>query len=893
MKKQSLLIIAAGAALLLAGCGGETPSTSSNTSNEETSSSETSSITSSVPSTSDSDSSSTTPVVETYLVKITSTTGIAITSNKSKYEQGETVILSVTLSNGYSISSLTYTSSKGTTSLVVNEGQATFVMPGEDVIVKSTLSVEGDIVLEGAVAAAFTKENGIYVARNVTFQSEGAVIIKVAGGTSVGYSELNNKLCFGDITFAYGSTYTKNSILCAGNAIYDFYYDASLGAQSVYIQRVGVISAPKTSVDYASLFDSSVRSDPATYPAGVTGVKFTSNKDNLTYDWKLFSDSSSLATISNNISTAIAKKYVYKAYNKEKNLYTVVDNYIEGAKDANGNYIDDSKAEDTKAFSGQYGVVDTVADGYSKYQLTEIDAKLDVASYSHDVYSLDRNQHYGYRTGFDNTYNNTLKKWNVDVSSVANADGGFTTSISSYKTYLPDTDDTTRKKEHIVYNIETTFTKAGAPLSGTYLETSYDVSSYDFDKFTFLPGGEETGTISKATSFEYSYNAKASGSAVLPNVEKYFATSIETSLYDSSSKQTVTKVDPGTNLSDMLVVTPTPTTALDAWQYGITGSSNTSIVGLKEGYTTVYEAHNEASGDVILTIGNHVTTDVVATLPVTVENSVLIKSFYLDSRYESGVSDHLLTSTSCWVNAGTTFKVGLGVSTNPSNKVGPLNGMSFTYDKEGYLDVSVDTVSRKLVIDSTKAVSKMTEDSITVNVTIETPFYDTEWNSGKKTVIAVTIYKITTDLSAAYMPGTWKVEAPTDPSVGQDKDTLLTFTTEQSDNATRPDYKKATLFVDSDTFTFDYFFDSNLSRIAVAGVKHTAGTTYSYSSYEMMIEPEWSTNKVGIYLLGTSIGAGSEGEMTQSGQYILGGYVEGADEDTPGTYEYVFFDKQA
>ena len=47
-------------------------------------------------------------------------------------------------------------------------------MPAQSITIKITLSVSGDIVIEGDIAKAFTKnEDGLYVAENVAVPGNG------------------------------------------------------------------------------------------------------------------------------------------------------------------------------------------------------------------------------------------------------------------------------------------------------------------------------------------------------------------------------------------------------------------------------------------------------------------------------------------------------------------------------------------------------------------------------------------------------------------------------------------------------------------------------------------------------------------------------------------------
>ena len=125
-----------------------------------------------------------------------------------------------------------------------------------------------------------------------------------------------------------------------------------------------------------------------------------------------------------------------------------------------------------------------------------------------------------------------------------------------------------------------TFTKAGAPLSGSYKETYYGKDAYDVTKGEFLTGGENLGTVKKEVHFAYGYG-EAKKEAISFDTTPYFITRLDNLKVTNSTTNADNTVQQNDTVNDFVSFTAYPETALDAWQYGISKSSNTSIIGPK------------------------------------------------------------------------------------------------------------------------------------------------------------------------------------------------------------------------------------------------------------------------------------------------------------------------
>ena len=869
---KTLWVLAAGAALMLASCG--PTDTTSTTSTTGTSDSTTSSSTSS--------STSETPV--TYQIRVQQVTGATITVNPTTATPGTVVTVTVTLDSGYTLTNILVDGKP----IEFTDNQGTFIMPDYDVTVSCQVNVEGEMTLNGSVTALFEKEGDLYVARNVTVNDDADLYVLIKGEdetyTPLAYNSLNRYKTFADIGFSSisfkdanmpeGTVLTdenrNNSLFeLAGNAAYDFYYDPSDAENPLYVQRVKVLELPKSYSDYESLFAGTIKSDPATYPMGVIGVTYTDSRVQERYVWNLVNENASLATVYNS-NTNQKKAYVYNEI-KDGVLYTV-DNYLEGRTTPNlypdgydDPILDDSRAGDTTAYSSKKAIVSSVADGYKDYQITEKEAKKQVASYSHDVYSIDRAQWSSYRDSFN--IEDDLVDAARNVSSVKNDDNTFTVTVDSYKIYNPSRTGMSaynRMEEdvYIEYDIEFTFTEAGAPLDGVYQEMFYDSTLYDFDTHQLKPGAEGNGTLVKALTWKYTYGDVPTGTVNFDSTP-YFATSIAASV-PAGSGNDANHVTAGSwntqSTSQPLTVTTLPATALDAWQYGVVESSDNNIIGPSKHNPTVYEAKPSGSGDVTLTIGNHVDDDVTTTITLHV-SPVEIHSFFLQPLGGYGDDWHLINATAFQMNGGSTWTA--TIDSSPYN--GSLEDMTFTYSTEGVISASVNPTERTITFKASK-VTTLTSVSITLN----SPYYEEGWSS---TVLYATIIPYDgVEVTEEFVTGTWAVEMSED-SMDPDLNDPTRLIFNEDHTGSLKAYSEdtdGTVLLDV-TYSFNWILDVNTSTLSITDVEVSSGTVYKeFSHYSVSVAIE-STGKIGIAMYGSSIEE-QDGELIEVVEIIMGGY---------------------
>lgn len=877
---KTLWVLAAGAALMLASCG--PTDTTSTTSTTGTSDSTTSSSTSNSTSSSTSSSTSETPV--TYQIRVQQVTGATITVNPTTATPGTVVTVTVTLDSGYTLTSILVDGKP----IEFTDNQGTFVMPDYDVTVSCRTSVQGKMTLNGSVTAVFEKEGDLYVARNVTVKDDADLYVLIKGDdgkyTPLGYLALNREKTFADIGYSSisfkdanmpeGTVLTdenrNNSLIeLAGNAAYDFYYDPSDAEKPLYVQRVKVLELPKSYSDYESLFAGTILSDPATYPMGVIGVTYTDSRVQERYVWNLVNENASLATVYNS-NTNQKKAYVYNEI-KDGVLYTV-DNYLEGRTTPNlypdgydDPILDDSRAGDTTAYSSKKAIVSSVADGYKDYQITEKEAKQQVASYSHDVYSIDRAQWSSYRDSFE--LGDDLVDANRDVQSVLNDDGTFTVTINSYKRYEPTNSGMSghnrmTKDVYIDYDVTFTFTEAGAPLDGVYQEMFYDSTLYDFDAHQLKPGAEGNGTLVKALTWKYTYGDVPTGTVNFDSTP-YFATSITASV-PAGSGNGANHVTAGSwdtkSTSQPLTVTTLPATALDAWQYGVIESSDNNIIGPSKYNPTVYEAKPSGSGDVTLTIGNHVDDDVTATLTLHV-SAVEIHGFFLQPLGGYGDDWHLINSTDFKMNGGSTWTA--TIDSNPYN--GSLENMTFTYSTEGVISASVNPTERTITFKASKVTTQTP-----VSITLNSPYYEEGWSP---TVLNATIIPYDgVEVTEEFVTGTWALELNAD-SMDPDLNDPSRLIFNEDHTGSLKAYSKdtdGTVLLDV-TYSFNWSLEVNTSTLNITDVEVSSGTVYKeFSFYSVSVAIE-STGKIGIAMYGSSLEE-QGGEWVEVAEIIMGGY---------------------
>lgn len=793
-----------------------------------------------------------TPVEEEYVIIARNYVGLTITPSKSKAKAGETITVTVDLEDGYILKKLLLNNSTDKLTKTSNTTYS-FTMPNESAVITAELSISGDVVIQGTLAFALSldESTGIYSARNVTI-NDTAYLTYVVQGKSLTVTQIDNTKCFADISLRSSST--VGAFAVAGNAKYDFFYDPNNGENPCYIVRTEVLSAPDTAKSFQSLLSGSVRSEATTFPQSVNKVTYSNTQTGDNYVWENYENGSLATSVITDSANNQKTSYVYKSIDNvtdsSKGVYTIVDNYIEGMNGTN----DQTKRDDSKAFSGRYDIVANYVDGYKSYQYLEQDATpnenayFDAHHYSHDINSLDFDIHRGYRTGFDTTYDKTLIDYNVTVSSVTNADGTFTTKVDSFKTIdeSKDTQSGGTDKYHYEYDIEFTFTKAGAPLSGTYKQTYYSKESYDVDNKKFFTGGEQLGKIEKQVNFTYSYGEPKKG-AIDFDTAPYFLTRLDDlSVNNPTTGQTGNFVQQNDTVNNYLKLKPYPETALDGWQYGIESSSNTSVVGsrsLLEPLTFIaYKA-----GQTTLTISNHtLNSGIRQTLELNVVSTYKVDGMFLQAY--NAYYDEEITASSAYVRAGYQKTAHIYATSRNTGKSASRFAVDITATSSNpeLLAVHVNNENQTITFDARNA--KVTENT-TVKVTCTTDINEPGYNGETFTVTILPYTKPTKSLL-----GTW-----TD---NQGVELRL----QQFENGNDSTY--SILKVDSKEYKFKFTFDEESGKLnAVA----------SYGLDSIQLNYDYTVDELGVFAVASGVWTGLD--QTSEGEVLCGDYSSYDEED--------------
>jgi len=723
--KKKILLLSTFLLLSLASCGGDISSSSNVASTSSSSDPNTSDVSSDTTSEGESSSSSS-KVDEKYAIRITSTSGITITADKESALVGETVTLTVSLDEGFSLIKLLANKKECTK---VSDTTYTFIMPNRSVTITCQLSVEGDVTLQGDAAAAFTKEGDIYVARNVSFTA-GTGLFKVViknGDTSkmISCTEIDRTKCFASISLPSDSkSYTGQLAL---NTTYDFYYDINNdnGARPLYIKRVGLTSFPNSVDSLYDLFYGRVQSSASVFPSNLTGATYSNTEDDIACTYKVAKDgSSSLAHYSKPSDNSTIGD-VYKA--KDGEIFKWVDttssyNGLAGKSGKalisdykiRGNGVSTEESDDQEFDETRQYIHSNVVD----FEVKD--------NFEYNLYDLEFDFMEAYRVGL--VVEDYIKSAAVEITSTEiSGSTNFKTSIVSSKTYdsTGATDDSVEAEQiHYEYRADLEFTSAGEFVSINYTQYTFDDELYNFSTLSFISGDADSnlskGTVAKRLNVTYEYNQE---NTIDFDADKYFITSIDSlSINDTnaSSDGTGNYLNAGDRLdlgSSYVSMTYSPSTALDSWQYGVTSSSNTDVVYWNESYQTYM---GDQIGTSTLTVSNYSDKKVSKTCDVTIAFNYKIRSFWMESTYSGETTvtgDDITAADACIISAGKVNSVKLGSKDNTTGKdcaIAP--DLSITCDKDIGLTFSVDAKKAILYMDaSSVTIKEVTKVTLTLN----------------------------------------------------------------------------------------------------------------------------------------------------------------------------------
>ncbi len=672
------------------------------------------------------------PEVEEYVIRVTAPAGINYSLNKEKAAKGEDIVLTInSVEKGMTIKKVVMNS----TTLTSGDGGKTytFKMPNQSALINFEVDVAGEVTLIGEVSAVLTQEaSGIYVARNVSVPIGSTKMAnfsyRVGESTILGSKELDEDKCYADVTFYYGSGY---SLEIARGFTYDFYYDPS-AQMPCYVRRVSVDYLPSTEEGLYNLFEGSYRSESTVnysdlkgYTYKITDRSDSANPYKIQETMKFYEGN----VMYNEIEDVFDEKsYVqYKHYDATNATYEVVDTFPQNRGNNEYNRISSSNA-----FSARYDVVPDsdfdfkdnndpgAVSGRGAYPVRAILKNLTHGA--HYGYYFEREFMYAYRVGYSDV------KFGRNISSTKNeTTGEITTTIDSYVLYDSTASSTSIDRHEVVkFDATLKFSKDGAPLSILFTQNSYKLS--DWSTTDEAPTGGAQPTLVKKIEGTFEYGAPYSGA---PNFDKskYFISSIDSiRFYNSQTgkpaddgksylhyqdKVNLAKDGNNDSLANLKEFKYTPSTALDAWQFGPTASSDENIIRRTESNAR-YVMTCVGIGDSTVTFGNYTKNSPTYNLSINVSATQKFHTIYLYSKWGEYASVGTDSSTSARIIAGevTSFKVAVTPSTAP---------VVYTATSEKPDLLAITSANEKLTLDASGA-KNITEATV-VRVRIDSDWF--------------------------------------------------------------------------------------------------------------------------------------------------------------------------
>ena len=831
--------------------------------------------------------------VTTYSIVDRTGEGVTITLSKTEAPKGETINITALVAEGFVLTGI-YANDVACTK--VNDTTYTFVMPDQSVVLTSKLTVTGEAVVTGDVAARLDKQSDGTFKGTVTASVSSKIAVKV-GNTTFGYGAIDLDASFGDIGDA-----SNDSFRISGNGVYEINFDASKGTKPITIIRKGFVHAPQSEDDLANAFcgDYAGRNvnDGGTYNApNIKKATYRSSRSAVSYEWNLYANNISIATATNLLTDE--QSTVYKKLTATN--YRVVDTYIETGKDRSGIYWDDTKKNDGVAYSADYEVVANPTDGY--YQMAADYAKRDLATPSHEMHSVDRDMHYGYRTGF--TVEDEVKAVGRVFTGTANADGSYTTTVKSWKNFQ----DSNSRRSRSSYEISVTFNADSTVKSGSYKEYSFDDTNWNYNDNDADNGGSaiagKSGTTVQISSYSYEYGAVTANAPAFDETP-YFISSITSAdvtskdleanhiqqndiVEDWRTPQRESIESDSYGYSSLLHMSFEPATALNRWQYGVVASSDMRVVGTPVNGTYGFQALR--TGTSTLTINGHVPGSASKSVDVTVVNGVLPKNYFFMAA--TGYDDDFVDATHVQVRAGSTTAVRLVISPVNANYNPTIttNNPNLVVTLDNDYDTSRDAyyTAKILHIDAT-AMTNTSNETVKLYVSDNwDPTYRTEANF-KVDLDVVVMPKPAAGLWPSSLAGTtWTSNR--DLTVEKDYfgDATIEFTDETVDINNKT-YSKAILNVTSGhrfitNYVMGYEYNANTPSLKFHG---TLNEGWNDANTPCEVYAESGTFG---FALAYGVWTGSDGVSYTN---IIGDYVSPADEDEYGiTTAYVTFTRNA
>lgn len=891
MKKPASLLLVL-SALALAACGGDTSSsvpgggTASDSTDTDTSS------TTPVGGDGTSSSSSTTPEVTTYIIRINNVSGATVTADKERAAEGETVNLTVVIDDGYTLKSLTY---NGTALTVDAEGHASFVMPNRSVTISISLSIAGDVTVQGDIAAVLQEEepgSGLYVARNIKVASDAQFSFYVKD-SELSVIDVDYTKCFANVESAYNDA--DGELILAGGATYDFYYDenADPAAGHCYIKKVHQDTLPTDVNTFHALFEGRVRSESPMNLDGVKQISYTNATNDVKYEYTNYTDGSHAEATK--VSDGTSLGVVNKVYDASRDYYRIVDSYVEwGEKHYSG--------ANTTAHAGKYGVVATEGDiesDYSRYQVSEHDANYLAHSFSHGMESLRFDIQNAYYVGFDASADigtEGLGLFDRTVTSEQTEDG-FDVNLTSWReidtTSSTHVDEADKEVSYYAYTVDASFDEAGRILSISYSGKRYGEDDYDFTNHQIIPGHENNGTVIGDMEATYTYGDPTGKNTY--DDSAYFTSTLTAAIRDDdlgdeyASKNAIQKSNliQSASLNDHMVLTSDKATALDLildedatysnlTTFTIICSSNTKVIGNVDGYGR-FTFMPLAAGKATITIGNPALPEDIAPrveIEVEVIDNARVRSFYLTGK------DGVWSESQNLLDTSTSFTMACGTS-----RTFRIIGSPYDYNVPVTLEADSDALEVRsylgsdgyyyLFADATKSSVTAATD---ITVTVQSDYYMDDWKDNP-TEISITLLP-----ADDFDPfGTWYyITDFTEDYVASavDKNTVVTIRDYDPED---PENTRSTVQVGDDLYYFGFNIDPETGVFSY--------TRLDGGNVATVMVAETVDGYLGV-ILQADDGSWSGMDEVTDGTWVLG-YVETDEEYEVLNYQFDSFAPEA
>lgn len=827
-------------------------------------------------------------VVDTeYKIQVTAPSGIEYTVSKEKAKKDESVTLTITtVPNGFSIKSVVMNK---TTELTGTNNVYTFTMPNRSVSIVISVSVTGDVVLEGDIAAQLTLNptTGVYELLDYAVTNgteESAQFGFKVGSQMLKAEDFNSEISFGDVSSTYKASLPLS---IATGCSYNFYYDPAREVDPCWITRTQVNVAPTNVSTLASLmlvtpslgYEHLHVRDLTSYTYEINDITGKTAADGYHHQvtFQRYADNKALTTIHDAGSLDDDDDmYIYKDYNAATGVYKVVDTYP--LKHGSVNVNNDP----SRLSYNNYGAY---AATFERVEGDDYDVRRNYKNEQHILkelsetihlpgYSLEREFMYAYRV---NQHSDETKysKINITPSEIA-ANGSFTVTISSMYEYAAEDGVYTQKMNEVhTHDLVLGFTKNGSVSSINYKVKMYDGDNWNFEAHAAKTG--QKGTTIKTIVATYSYAQELS--ACTFDASPYFINEITSlSIFDEDSGKAAADgnysclgrdlycFDSDTFVANKVVkMEYAPATALDIWQYGPQASSNENVI-VKEANDINGAMSCVAIGSSNVTFGNHLTgagAGATKTIEVNVISNTKIRDIYL---YEVGDNpwNSITTATETMVKAGSKHNYVVVVTPNDSGRPQAPRIYTATSSDTSLCTVTSAPNDAVLKLDFSGSVGIDTVKEVKITLTSTEFDYDTSK--------VFKFYIAPADINPV---GVWGME-------GYEEEVRITFTNQAYQGDAN---KKVGTIVDEvengDTLTaeFWYIFDGISLTAKITSIdfgENKEQWSLNPSDYELVFEYQASTGRYGVGLKETEYDEYYEdnvsyviyGALDQDGEFV-------------------------